>query len=204
MKITLTNCSGQFTNFAICAGRGTRDAGRGTQDAGRRTRDAGRGTQDAGRRTRDAGRRTQDAGRRTQDAGRKLPASKNPMVIKIILKNICLKMMVGFIYLSFFLVQFNVHLNGTPKNVSYFSCDYSSINNTQHSPDLHLIHSNSRNTHLKLNKRFHPKNLFTISLLEIPLVKLSYQIQSPMVHAEDPLTNYSFNSPSLRGPPDTV
>ncbi|HEY2649087.1 MAG TPA: hypothetical protein VGI38_07825 [Puia sp.] len=112
--------------------------------------------------------------------------------------------MAAIIYLSFFLVQFNIHLNGTPGNVSYFSCDYSSINNTQHSSDRHLIHSNSRHTHFKLNKRFHPKNLFIVPLIEDNLVEISFRIQTPLVHAQDPLTNYSFNSPSLRGPPAFV
>jgi hypothetical protein len=112
--------------------------------------------------------------------------------------------MTGFIYLSFFLVQFNIHLNGTPENVSYFSCDYSSINNTEHSSGSHLIHSNSRHTHLKLNKRFHPENLFTLPSLPDLLVEINYKSQTPLVHEEDPLTNYSFNSPSLRGPPAAV
>ncbi len=112
--------------------------------------------------------------------------------------------MAGVIYLSFFLVQFNIHLNGTPNNVSYFSCDYSSINNTQHSPDLHLIHSNSRHTHFKLNKRFHPENLFTLPSAPDMVIEVNYKTQAPLVHADDPLTNYSFNSPSLRGPPATV
>ncbi len=112
--------------------------------------------------------------------------------------------MAGFIYLTFFLVQFNIHLNGTPQNISYFSCDYSSINNTQHSADLHLIHSNSRHTHLKLNKRFHPENLFTLPSAPDMVIEISYKTRTPLVHADDPLTNYSFNSPSLRGPPATV
>ncbi|HEY2347722.1 MAG TPA: hypothetical protein VGH64_01840 [Puia sp.] len=110
----------------------------------------------------------------------------------------------GFIYLSFFLVQFNFHLRGTPKNVSYFSCDYSSINNSHHLSDRSLIHSNSRHTHFKLNKRFHPKNQFTLPTKEDHLVKFSYRIQSPLVEEQDPLTNYSFNSPTLRGPPSFV
>ncbi len=110
----------------------------------------------------------------------------------------------GFIYLSFFLVQFNIHLSGTPDNVSYFSCDYSSINNTQHSPDRHLIHSNSRHTQFKLNKRFHPKSLFVLPSIPDILVEINYHNQTPLIHEDDPLTNYSFNSPSLRGPPSLV
>jgi hypothetical protein len=111
--------------------------------------------------------------------------------------------MAGFIYLSFFLVQFNVHLNGTPNNVSYFSCDYSSINNKAYSSNAnhHLIRTNSKHSNFKLNKRFHPERLFTVTTLPDMLAEINYRIQTALIHEEDPLTNYSFNSPSLRGPP---
>ena len=125
---------------------------------------------------------------------------------KKFLHNICLKIITGFIYLSFFLVQFNVHLNGTPNNVSYFSCDYSSINNTAFSSksNHHLIRTHSKHSNFKLNKRFHPQYPFTVPSVPDMLVELNYITQAPLVHEEDPLTNYSFNSPSLRGPPVTV
>jgi len=114
--------------------------------------------------------------------------------------------MAGLIYLSFFLVQFNIHLNGTPQNISYFSCDYSSINNKSYSskPDHHLIRKDSKHSNFKLNKRFHPERLFTITIMPDMVVETNYQTQTALVHAEDPLTNYSFNSPSLRGPPAVV
>jgi hypothetical protein len=118
----------------------------------------------------------------------------------------CSKITAGFIYLSFFLVQFNVHLNGTPNNVSYFSCDYSSINNTAFSSksNHHLIRTHSKHSNFKLNKRFHPQCLFTVPSAPDMLVELNYITQTSLVHEEDPLTNYSFNSPSLRGPPAAV
>ncbi len=112
--------------------------------------------------------------------------------------------MAGFIYLTFFLVQFNIHPERNASKYFLFLLRYSSINNTQHSADLHLIHSNSRHTHLKLNKRFHPENLFTLPYAPDMLIEISYKTRTPLVHADDPLTNYSFNSPSLRGPPETV
>jgi hypothetical protein len=110
------------------------------------------------------------------------------------------------IYLTFFLVQFNVHLNGTPDNVSYFSCDYSSINNKAYSSNSnqHLIRTDSKHSKFKLNKRFHPERLFTVSSAPDMVVELNYKIHSSLVHEEEPLTNYSFNSPSLRGPPAFV
>jgi hypothetical protein len=120
--------------------------------------------------------------------------------------NILSKILAGFIYLSFFLVQFNIHLNGTPRNFSYFSCDYSSINNTQssHSDGHHLIHPDSKLSNFKLNKRFHPEKLFTAPVLPDILAVINYQNPTPFIHEDDPLTNYSFNSPSLRGPPAFV
>jgi len=118
----------------------------------------------------------------------------------------CSKVIAGFIYLSFFLVQFNVHLNGTPNNVSYFSCDYSSINNKVYSSNSnqHLIRTNSKHSNFKLNKRFHPERLFTVNSLPDMAMELNYRTHTALVHEEDPLTKYSFNSPSLRGPPDFV
>jgi hypothetical protein len=122
------------------------------------------------------------------------------------LNHIFPRIMAGVIYLTFFLVQFNVHLNGTPNNVSYFSCDYSSVNNKAFSSksNHHLIRTNSKHSNFKLNKRFHPENLFIIPSVPDMLVEINYKTQTPLVHAEDPLTNYSFNSPSLRGPPAIV
>ena len=118
----------------------------------------------------------------------------------------CSKIAAGFIYLSFFLVQLNIHLNGTPNNVSYFSCDYSSINNRAFSSksNQHLNRTHSKHSNIKLNKRFHPENLFTLPSVPDMLVEINYNTQTLLVHEEDPLTNYSFNSPSLRGPPAFV
>src|ERR1700750_482613 len=105
------------------------------------------------------------------------------------------KTLAGFIYLSFFLVQFNIHLNGTPNNVSYFACDYSSINNKSYSSNLnqHSIRKDSKHSKFKLNKRFHPERLFTVTSAPYMAVELNYKTQSALVHEEDPLTNYSFN-----------
>ncbi|HET7003662.1 MAG TPA: hypothetical protein VFI33_20210 [Puia sp.] len=116
------------------------------------------------------------------------------------------KSMAGIIYLIFFLVQFNVHLNGTPNNVSYFSCDYSSINNKSFSSNLnqHSIRTDSKHSKSKLNKRFHPERLFTVTSAPDMAAELNYRTQTALIHEEDPLTNYSFNSPSLRGPPAFV
>ena len=122
------------------------------------------------------------------------------------LHKILSKTVAGIIYLSFFLVQFNIHLNGTPDNVSYFSCDYSPVNNTAFSfnSNQHLNCSHTKISNFKLNKRFHPESLFTVPSAPDLRIEINYKMQTPLVHADDPLTNYSFNSPSLRGPPFAV
>jgi hypothetical protein len=97
-------------------------------------------------------------------------------------------------------------LNGTPETVSYFSCDYSPANNIHLNSKSNndLIHTHSKISVFKLNKRFHPENSFTVPTLGNLEVAIIYRIQTPLVHEDDPLTNYAFNSPSLRGPPSAV
>jgi hypothetical protein len=116
------------------------------------------------------------------------------------------KTLTGLIYLSFFLVQFNVHLNGTPREISVFTCDYNPANCSH--PDSPKqsggIHKQSGLAGFKLNKRFHPENLFTAPAQMPVLVKVSYRVPVPLLNDEQPLTHYSFNSPSLRGPPAIV
>lgn len=116
------------------------------------------------------------------------------------------KILAGFIYLSFFLVQFNIHLNGTHREISIFTCDYSPTNCTHPDFSTHTggIHKQSRHAGYKLNKRFHPENLFSAPAQSLVMVKITYRTPAPLVNEEQPLTNYSFNSPSLRGPPVIV
>src|ERR1700759_245534 len=92
------------------------------------------------------------------------------------------KTIAGIIYLTFFLVQFNINLNGTPNNVSYFSCDYSSINNKAYSSNLnqHSIRTDAKHSKFKLNKRFHPERLFTVTSAPYLAVELNYKIQSAL------------------------
>ena len=62
-------------------------------------------------------------------------------------------MMMGLIYLSFFLVQFNIHFNGTPREISVFTCDYNPANCAQHdySTQPGGIHKQSGLAGFKLN-----------------------------------------------------
>src|SRR5450432_2389314 len=88
------------------------------------------------------------------------------------------KILTGFIYLSFFLVQFNIHLNGTPGDISYFSSGYSSVqyNPNSYSTSSHIdSRKESKLVKFKLNKRFHPSSFFTTPELTKILIDLTYQ-----------------------------
>jgi hypothetical protein len=116
------------------------------------------------------------------------------------------KILIVLIYLSFFLVQFNIHMNGSPLNISYFSSDYSSINCNKYTKTTQQIgkHNDDRPAGFKLNKRFHPEDLFTVLVISTLIRKIIFRIQAPQVLEEWPLTFYSYNSSLLRGPPSVV
>jgi hypothetical protein len=116
------------------------------------------------------------------------------------------KIFSGFIYLSFFLVQFNVHLNGLPGDVSYFSSDYSSVNSTHYMGSLSRpgLRKDVKLRGFKLNKRFQPESLVTAPVLPGIFIHIIYSAPVPLLNEDEPLTQYSFNSPSLRGPPAVV
>ncbi len=108
------------------------------------------------------------------------------------------------VYLSFSLVQFNVHFGRIP-TVSYFTGDFIS----QQSDNSHSVltkgnHKDSRHEGFRLNKRFHPSYLFTTPDGLQDLVNYSFNIRVTLLNETQPLTNYSFNAPSLRGPPAIV
>ncbi len=116
------------------------------------------------------------------------------------------KWLAGLVYLSFFLVQFNVHSGACPQKLSYFSSDYSMANNSHptQSDDQWMVHKNTRHSGFKFNKRFHPEKLLTAPKLAQTEVYFCYHIITPLIHEDQPLTQFSFNSPSLRGPPAIV
>jgi len=109
------------------------------------------------------------------------------------------------VYVSFYLVQLNVHLSGNP-GVSFFSGDSVAQNsNKGFSLVLSRKHHNEPGTHgFRLNKRFHPSYLYTNPVILQDLVKYSFGIKTLLLNETQPLTNFSFNSPSLRGPPQVV
>jgi len=110
------------------------------------------------------------------------------------------------VYLSFFLVQFNVHFNGASSSVSFFATGYNSqfSQEIQHA-DLHKIaKKDSASSTIKLNKRFHPRNLFIAPEPAYGFIVCPYSIKTILIRADKPLTEFAFNSPSLRGPPPIV
>ena len=109
------------------------------------------------------------------------------------------------IYLSFYLVQLNIHFGATPDR-SFFSGDFILQNsNTKTTSVLAKDrHKDSKSIGFRLNKRFHPKNPLSAPEMLQALVRQSFHIQTALLNDEQPLTSFSFNSPSLRGPPVVV
>jgi hypothetical protein len=109
------------------------------------------------------------------------------------------------VYVSFFSVQLNLHFGGTPA-VSFFTGDFISQHSdkTFHSVQSKNNHKDSKSKCFRLNKRFHPSHLFTAPDVLQDLVAFSFRIQTALINETQPLTSFSFNSPSLRGPPAPV
>jgi hypothetical protein len=106
------------------------------------------------------------------------------------------------IYVSFYLVQLNVHVGATPR-ASFFSSDLTSgfcVNHTNANFGKGM-HQDSRPVGFRLNKRFHPEHHFIAPDVLQDLVLYSFAIKTVLLNEEQPLKHYSFNSPSLRGPP---
>ena len=109
------------------------------------------------------------------------------------------------VYLAFFSVQLNLHFDGTPA-VSFFTGDFISHQSgkTFHSVLSKNNHKDSRSICFRLNKRFHPSHLFTAPDVLQDLVTYSFSIQTALLNETQALTSFSFNGPSLRGPPAQV
>ena len=109
------------------------------------------------------------------------------------------------VYVSFFSVQLNLHFGKAPA-VSFFTGDFISqqADKTAHSVVSKDGHKDSKSKCFRLNKRFHPSHLFTAPDVIQDLVKNSFSIETALVNESQPLTSFSFNAPSLRGPPIQV
>jgi len=108
-------------------------------------------------------------------------------------------------YLAFYLVQLDVHFTST-RTASFFYDGYPLSSASKNSERLFSkeTHGNTKQVSFRLNKRFHPENLFLAPVVLQDLIKHSFSIQTVLLNEQQPLTNYSFNSPSLRGPPRLV
>ena len=108
-------------------------------------------------------------------------------------------------YVSFFSVQLNVHLGKTPA-VSFFTGDFIAQQSDQsvHSVLAKDHHKDSKATRFRLNKRFHPSHFFIAPDVLQDLVKQSFSIRTALLNESQPLNSFSFNAPSLRGPPAQV
>jgi len=103
------------------------------------------------------------------------------------------------------LVQFNIHFSGS-STVSFFSSGYNTefLQGIRNSYLNKFAHRDSKPSGIKLNKRFHPENLFITPDPVKNLVVYSFSMETMLIHEDQPLTQYDFNSPSLRGPPAVV
>jgi hypothetical protein len=127
------------------------------------------------------------------------------MLRNLTYRHIYTRLILCLVYLSFFLVQFNVHIGDVPP-VSFFTGDFNAPyqNNISKNIRSKNICSDSRPVYFRLNKRFHPEDHFVAPEKIQDLVKFSFGIRVVLLNDTQPLTSYLFNSPSLRGPPAVV
>lgn len=116
------------------------------------------------------------------------------------------KLLAGIIYLSFFLVQLDIHLGGAPQDISYFSCDYYTVTEYQavkHSRNFEIC-KKPRPVHFRLNKRFQPEKFFEtyFPTENIRLVSTIATV-NPLIPQEPVLKN-TVETLSRRGPPSLV
>lgn len=119
-------------------------------------------------------------------------------------KNLTRVCLIG-VYVSFYMVQLNVHFGKIPE-VSFFTGDFISQQSDQSNHQLLNKDKNkdSKAVSFRLNKRFHPSHLFTAPEVLQNLIAYSFHIETELLNDTQPLTSFSFNSPSLRGPPAIV
>jgi hypothetical protein len=105
-------------------------------------------------------------------------------------------------YISFYLVQLVVYRNRAPQD-SFYSTYY--IAHHSHiDADIMVkkgTHKEPKIASFRLNKSFHPEYFLAAPVTLNDLLKYSFSIQTSLINETQPLTSFSFNSPSLRGPP---
>jgi hypothetical protein len=116
------------------------------------------------------------------------------------------KLLAGIVYLSFFLVQLDIHLCGAPQDISFFSGDYSNVSEYQppkHSQNFELC-KKAKPIHFRLNKRFQPEKFFkpyfpTENILPVFTIRTDSHLIP-----QEPILNNTVESLSRRGPPELV
>jgi hypothetical protein len=106
------------------------------------------------------------------------------------------------VYISFYLVQLNVYAHQASQDSLFLgNGDIHLSYKGSNAPLKKEARNQSKTVSFRLNKRFHPEYLFIAPQVLTDLVKNIFWIQSVLLNEAQPLSNYSFNSPSLRGPP---
>ena len=106
------------------------------------------------------------------------------------------------VYFSFYLVQLNVYTHQASRDSLFLGNGNIHLSNKGSNTSLKKEARNQPKTvSFRLNKRFHPEYLFIAPQVLPGLVKNIFWIQSVLLNEAQPLSNYTFHSPSLRGPP---
>jgi len=106
------------------------------------------------------------------------------------------------VYISFYLVQLNVYAHQASQD-SFFSGN-DNIHHSYKGSGYSLkkeARNQSKPISFRLNKRFHPEYLFIAPQALNNLVGNIFWIQTVLLNEAQTLSNFSFNSPSFRGPP---
>jgi hypothetical protein len=106
------------------------------------------------------------------------------------------------VYLVFYCVQLDIHFDNQ-RTVSFFSEEYSLRSHHKIAEDVLSkdIHQDTKPVSFRLNKRFHPEDLFTALVALQDFIPYTFSLRTFKLIEQQQLNNYSFNSPSLRGPP---
>lgn len=106
------------------------------------------------------------------------------------------------VYFSFYIVQLNVYAHQASQDSLFLG--YVNIHHSYKGSNALLkkeARNQSKTVSFRLNKRFHPEYVFIAPQTLNDLVKNSFLIDAVLLNEAQPLSNFSFNSPSLRGPP---
>src|SRR4249920_824181 len=106
---------------------------------------------------------------------------------------VCSRISLVLVYLSFFLVQFDIHFSGSP-SISFFSSGYNAqfSQKTSSGCSDKITNKDSRRSGIKLNKRFHPQKHFTIQESSSVTVHNPFRANTFILHEDQPVTSSSF------------